>query len=87
MQPSRIRTMYKSVPLPVVTTLSGNRCVLSRHMPPLLGDRSPCSKPTAGWRRDDLLDAADLVVTIGDGPMEYHEVSWNAGRSRKTVSR
>jgi hypothetical protein len=30
---------------------------------------------------DDLLDAADLVVTIGYDPIEYDEASWNAGRS------
>ena len=34
---------------------------------------------------DRLLDAADLVITVGYDPVEYWPAEWNAGNSRKIV--
>jgi len=34
---------------------------------------------------DRLLDAADLVLTIGFDPVEYDPALWNAGKSRKLI--
>ncbi|WP_422001962.1 acetolactate synthase AlsS [Reyranella sp.] len=34
---------------------------------------------------DRLLDAADLVLTIGFDPVEYDPALWNAGRTRKLI--
>jgi acetolactate synthase-1/2/3 large subunit len=76
-----IRAMLQVVPLPVVTTFQATG-ILSRDMLPLFAGRVGLfhNQPA-----DRLLDAADLVLTVGYDPIEYDETLWNAGRNRDIV--
>ncbi len=76
-----IRALLKSAPLPVVTTFQGTG-ILTRELLPLYAGRVGLfhNQPA-----DRLLDAADLVVTIGYDPIEYDQDLWNNGHSRNIV--
>jgi acetolactate synthase-1/2/3 large subunit len=76
-----VRALLQVVPLPVVTTFQATG-ILSRDMLPLFAGRVGLfhNQPA-----DRLLDAADLVLTVGYDPIEYDEALWNAGRSRDIV--
>src|SRR5262249_34941808 len=76
-----IRALLQAVPLPVVTTFQATG-ILTRDMLPLLAGRVGLfhNQPA-----DRLLDAADLVVTVGYDPIEYDEAAWNKGPRRDVV--
>ena len=76
-----IRTLLQRVPLPVVTTFQATG-ILSRDMLNLFAGRVGLfhNQPA-----DRLLDAADVVITIGYDPIEYDESAWNKGRRRDIV--
>ena len=52
-------------------------------------DLLPCFAGRVGLSHnqpgDQLLDAADLVVTVGFDPIEYDPVIWNRGKTRPIV--
>ena len=76
-----IRSLLQTAPLPAVTTFQATG-ILTRDMLPLYAGRVGLfhNQPA-----DRLLDAADLVVTVGYDPIEYDEALWNKGRSRDIV--
>jgi acetolactate synthase I/II/III large subunit len=75
------RALLRVAPLAVITTFQGTG-VLSRDMLHLFAGRVGLfhNQPA-----DRLLDAADLVVTIGYDPIEYDAQLWNCGRDRPIV--
>jgi acetolactate synthase I/II/III large subunit len=76
-----IRRLLQRVPLAVVTTFQATG-VLSRDMLGLFAGRVGLSHNQPA---DQLLDAADLVITVGYDPIEYDEAMWNLGRNRDIV--
>jgi len=76
-----IRALIRTVPLPVVSTFQANGVVPRESLASFGGRVGLFHNQPA----DQLLDAADLVVTIGFNPIEYDPVLWNAGRSRSIV--
>jgi acetolactate synthase-1/2/3 large subunit len=76
-----IRALLQAAPLPVVTTFQATG-ILTRDMLPLFAGRVGLfhNQPA-----DRLLDAADLVITVGYDPIEYDEAVWNKGKSRDIV--
>lgn len=69
-----IRGFLKKMHLPVVTTYQGSG-VIPRELLDCFGGRVGIFKNQPG---DALLDAADLVVTIGYSPVEYGSELWNS---------
>jgi acetolactate synthase I/II/III large subunit len=76
-----VRDLLKAAPLPVVVTFQATG-IVSRDLLPLYAGRVGLfhNQPA-----DRLLDAADLVVSIGYDPIEYDEALWNKGRDRNIV--
>ena len=76
-----INRLLQATALPVVTTFQATG-ILTRDLLPLYAGRVGLfhNQPA-----DRLLDAADLVVTIGYDPIEYDQALWNKGRSRNIV--
>jgi len=76
-----IRALLQAVLLPVVTTFQATG-ILTRDMLPLFAGRVGLfhNQPA-----DRLLDASDLVITIGYDPIEYDQALWNKGHSRDIV--
>jgi acetolactate synthase I/II/III large subunit len=76
-----IKALLRTSPLPVVTTFQGTG-VLSRDMLALFAGRVGLfhNQPA-----DQMLDAADLVITVGYDPIEYEPSLWNKVHSRTIV--
>lgn len=76
-----VRALLQVAPLPVVTTFQATG-ILTREWLPLFAGRVGLfhNQPA-----DRLLDAADLVVTVGYDPIEYDEDLWNEGKNRDIV--
>lgn len=76
-----VRALISAVPLPVVSTFQANGVVPRENLASFGGRVGLFHNQPA----DQLLDAADLVVTIGFNPIEYDPVLWNSGRDREIV--
>jgi len=76
-----IRALLQAAPLPVVTTFQATGIVGHELLPLYAGRVGLFHNQPA----DRLLDAADLVVTIGYDPIEYDQAAWNKGRNRDIV--
>src|SRR5271166_814515 len=76
-----VRDLLAKTKLPVVCTYQGAG-VVSRELFDCFGGRVGLfhNQPA-----DRLLDAADVVVTIGYNPVEYEPGLWNRGRTRHLV--
>jgi len=76
-----IRRLLAASPLPTVCTYQGAG-VVSRDLLDCFAGRVGLfhNQPA-----DQLLDAADLVITIGYNPIEYDARLWNAGKARGIV--
>ena len=76
-----IRRLLARVKLPTVCTYQGAG-VVPRDLLELFGGRVGIfhNQPA-----DELLDAADLVVTVGYDPIEYDPGLWNRGKNRGLV--
>ncbi len=68
-----IRSFLKTHPLPVVSTYQAAG-VISKDLLPLFVGRVGLFKNQPG---DQLLDAADLILSIGFDPVEYDPEIWN----------
>jgi acetolactate synthase-1/2/3 large subunit len=73
--------LLQTAPLPVVTTFQATG-ILTRELLPLFAGRVGLfhNQPA-----DLLLDAADLVLTIGYDPIEYDQALWNKGHRRNII--
>jgi acetolactate synthase-1/2/3 large subunit len=76
-----IQGLLRKTPLPVVCTYQGAG-VLPRDLLACFAGRVGLSHNQPG---DQLLDAADVVVTVGFDPIEYDPVLWNKGKKRSVV--
>ncbi len=76
-----IRTFLNACSMPVVGTFQAAGAI-SRHLFPYFAGRVG---QLANQPADELLDAADLVVTIGYDAVEYWPSLWNKGRERTIV--
>jgi acetolactate synthase-1/2/3 large subunit len=76
-----VRALLAETKLPVVCTFQGAG-VVPRELFDYFGGRVGLFHTQPA---DQLLDAADLVVTIGYNPVEYEPGLWNRGRSRLIV--
>jgi acetolactate synthase-1/2/3 large subunit len=76
-----VRALLRKTPLPVVCTYQGAG-VLPRDLLGCFAGRVGLSHNQPG---DQLLDAADVVVTVGFDPIEYDPVVWNRGKKRSVV--
>ena len=76
-----VRALLAGTKLPVVCTYQGAG-VVSRELFDCFGGRVGLfhNQPA-----DRLLDAADVVVTIGYNPVEYEPGLWNRGHTRHLV--
>jgi len=76
-----MRSLLAKTRLPVVSTYQGAG-VVPRELFDCFGGRIGLfhNQPA-----DRLLDAADVVVTIGYDPIEYEPGLWNRGRARKLI--
>ena len=76
-----VRALLEKVPLPCVCTYQGAG-VVPRSMLYLFGGRVGLfhNQPA-----DQLLDQADVVITVGYDPIEYDESLWNHGKHRSVV--
>jgi acetolactate synthase-1/2/3 large subunit len=76
-----VRDLLAATKVPVVCTYQGAG-VVSRELFDCFGGRVGLfhNQPV-----DRLLDAADVVVTIGYNPVEYEPGLWNKGRARELV--
>jgi acetolactate synthase-1/2/3 large subunit len=76
-----VRALLTETKLPVVCTYQGAG-VVSRELFDCFGGRVGLfhNQPA-----DRLLDAADVVVTVGYNPVEYEPGLWNRGRARHLV--
>jgi acetolactate synthase-1/2/3 large subunit len=76
-----IQALLRVAALPVVTTFQGTG-ILTRDLLPLYAGRVGLfhNQPA-----DRLLDAADLVLTMGYDPIEYDQALWNKGRTRNIL--
>jgi acetolactate synthase-1/2/3 large subunit len=76
-----VRAVLTETKLPVVCTYQGAG-VVSRELFDCFGGRVGLfhNQPA-----DKLLDAADVVVTVGFNPVEYEPGLWNRGRARQLV--
>ena len=76
-----VRTLLRKTGLPVVSTYQAAG-VVSRDLFDLFGGRVGLFRTQPG---DRLLDAADVVITIGYDPIEYEPALWNEGRKRNLI--
>src|SRR5262249_53888337 len=76
-----IRALLQRAALPVVTTFQATG-ILTRELLPLYAGRVGLFKNQPA---DRLLDAADLVITVGYHPIEYDQSFWNEGRKRNII--
>jgi acetolactate synthase I/II/III large subunit len=76
-----VRELLRKAKLPVVSTYQAAG-VVSRELFDLFGGRVGLFRNQPG---DLLLDAADLVITVGYGPVEYEPGLWNKGRKRDLI--
>jgi len=76
-----IRAFLRTTGLPAVNTYQGAG-VVSRDLFAQFGGRVGLFHNQPG---DRLLDAADLVITIGFDPIEYDAALWNKGRRHQVV--
>jgi acetolactate synthase-1/2/3 large subunit len=76
-----VRSLLAETKLAVVCTFQGAG-VVPRELFDYFGGRVGLFHTQPA---DQLLDAADLVVTIGYNPVEYDPGLWNQGRSRQLV--
>ena len=76
-----VHTLITKTQLPVVSTYQAAG-VVPRELFDYFGGRIGLFHNQPG---DKLLDAADLIVTIGYDPVEYEPSLWNAGRKRNLV--
>jgi acetolactate synthase I/II/III large subunit len=76
-----VRALLRRAPLPVVCTYQGAG-VVPRDQLSCFAGRVGLSHNQPG---DRLLDAADVVVTVGFDPIEYDPVMWNKGKKRAVV--
>ncbi len=76
-----ICTLLKNAPLPTIGTYQAAGAVSREVMDCFIG-RVGLFKNQPG---DKLLDAADLVITVGYDPIEYDPEAWNPGRSKKIL--
>lgn len=76
-----VRTLLGAVSLPTACTYQGAG-VVSRDLLPCFAGRVGLfhNQPA-----DRLLDAADLVVTVGYNPIEYDPKLWNKGSDRTVI--
>ena len=76
-----VRRLLTRVKLPVVSTYQAAG-VIPRELLPLFAGRVGLfhNQPA-----DELLDAADLVVTVGYDPIEYDPAAWNHARQRALI--
>jgi acetolactate synthase-1/2/3 large subunit len=76
-----VRGLLRKTSLPVVCTYQGAG-VVSRELLSCFAGRVGLTHNQPG---DRLLDAADVVVTIGFDPIEYDPILWNKGKKRPIV--
>jgi acetolactate synthase-1/2/3 large subunit len=76
-----LRRLLAALPLPVVCTYQAAG-VVPRELLHLFAGRVGLFHNQPG---DRLLDAADLVVTVGYDPVEFDPDMWNRGKSRTIV--
>ncbi|MGC9199293.1 MAG: acetolactate synthase AlsS [Acidobacteriaceae bacterium] len=76
-----IRDLLSKAKLPVVSTYQAAG-VVSRDLFGIFGGRIGLFRNQPG---DLLLDAADLVITVGYGPVEYEPGIWNKDRKRDLI--
>jgi acetolactate synthase-1/2/3 large subunit len=76
-----VRNLLRNTPLPVICTYQGAG-VVPRDLLPCFAGRVGLSHNQPG---DRLLDAADVVVTVGFDPIEYDPVLWNKGKKRPLI--
>lgn len=76
-----VRTLLHKTPLPVVCTFQGAG-VIPKDLLPCFAGRIGLSHNQPG---DQLLDAADVVVTVGFDPIEYDPPLWNKGKQRSII--
>jgi acetolactate synthase-1/2/3 large subunit len=76
-----IRALLHACALPTVCTYQGAG-VVSRALLPCFAGRIGLfhNQPS-----DHLLDAADVVITVGYNPIEYDPYLWNKGRARTII--
>jgi acetolactate synthase I/II/III large subunit len=76
-----VRALLEKVPLPCVCTYQGAG-IVPRSSIHLFGGRVGLfhNQPA-----DQLLDQADVVITVGYDPIEYDENLWNHGKHRSIV--
>jgi acetolactate synthase-1/2/3 large subunit len=75
------RELLAAVPLPVTVTFQASG-IVPRELVHLFAGRVGLFHNQPG---DRLLDAADLVITVGYDPIEYDEALWNRGKARPIV--
>jgi acetolactate synthase-1/2/3 large subunit len=75
------RVLLGQTKVPVVCTYQGAG-VVPRQLFACFGGRVGLFH---NQRADRLLDAADLVITIGYNPVEYEPALWNKGRTRHAI--
>jgi acetolactate synthase-1/2/3 large subunit len=78
---SAARKLLAAVPLPVTVTFQASG-IVPRELVHLFAGRVGLFHNQPG---DRLLDAADIVITIGYDPIEYDEALWNRGKGRPIV--
>jgi acetolactate synthase-1/2/3 large subunit len=76
-----VRRLLRKVLLPVVCTYQGAG-VVPQDLLRCFAGRVGLSHNQPG---DRLLDAADVVVTVGFDPIEYDPVMWNKGKKRPII--
>lgn len=76
-----VRGLIAKTNIPVVCTYQGAG-VVPREQFERFGGRVGLFRTEPG---DRLLDAADLVITIGYDPIEYEPALWNLGKNRKLI--
>ena len=77
-----VRRLLEKVPLPCVCTYQATGMVPEKQAHQIFAGRVGLfhNQPA-----DQLLDAADIVITVGYDPIEYDEKLWNAGKDRTIV--
>lgn len=76
-----IRALLKEIPLAVVSTYQAAG-VISRNLVKYFVGRVGLFKNQPG---DELLDSADIIVTVGYNPVEYDPETWNAQQNKTII--